>query len=239
MVLAIHLMAMNRRRGEARLSALWLQWREASRSDTLAGKLGIYLARQSLVWFTVGVVLGCAALYLVWILYPRAYFEAAGQIPARRYWFGIAELVFFVACLVGVLALPQREGQTGRGRRFWWQWLLGWLAATNLMYHFPPLFAMISVLSARPHEWTGDVRFIVWMFEPEVVARTLHFVLASIAMSGLVVMGYALKMPGETGGEAERSAARVSAWGGWLALAPVAVPIARRACSALLFAVAR
>jgi hypothetical protein len=215
-VLAVHLMAMNVA-AAGPFVCLWLQWREASRGDTLAGKLSEYLARQSLVWFTVGVVLGCVALYLVWILYPRSYFEAAAQIPARRYWFGIAELVFFVACLAGVMALPQREGQSGRGRRFWLQWSLGWLAATNLMYHFPPLFALISVLSARPHEWTGEVRFVAWMFEPEVAARTMHFVLASIAMTGLVVMGYALKMPAET---EPRDRRRVSAWGGWLALAP-------------------
>lgn len=214
--LAFHLMAMNVA-AAGPFVCLWLQWRETGRGDTLAGKLSVYLARQSLVWFAVGVVLGCIALYLVWLLYPRSYFEAAAQIPARRYWFGIAELVFFVVCLLGVIALPQREGHAGRNRRFWWQWILGWLAATNLMYHFPPLFAVISVLSARPHEWTGDVRFVAWMIEPEVLARTLHFVLASFAVTGVLVMGYALKMPEET---EPRERRRVSSLGGWLALAP-------------------
>src|SRR4051812_48598410 len=115
------------------------------------------------------------------------------------------------------MALPHRVGHAGQKRRFCGEWILGWLAATNLMYHFPPLFAVISVLSARPHEWTGEVRFVSWMAEPEVLARTLHFVLASFAMTGLAVMAYALKMPAETD---PRDRRRISSWGGWLALVP-------------------
>ena len=144
LVLSAHLLATNLA-GAAPLVAMWLDRRQARRSDSLAGEIGRYLLGQSLIWLTVGIALGAATLGLVWLVEWETFYDAARRLPAARYWWGVPELVFYYVCVAAYLYLwksPSTAWLVGL-RRF-----LGLLAATNVLYHFPLLFTVISVYGA-------------------------------------------------------------------------------------------
>src|SRR5262249_51021183 len=56
--------------------------------------------------------------------------------------------------------------------------------ATNVVYHFPTLFAVMVVLSERSIAAGTTVRFVSMLADPEVLARTFHFITASLAVTG-------------------------------------------------------
>jgi hypothetical protein len=95
---------------------------------------------------------------------------------------------------------------------------LGVLAATNLLYHFPLLFTVIGVYSARDGLGGEPLVFRRAILDPEVFSQFVHHVFASFAVVGVAVMGYALRL-GRAGRAAE-DVQRVATWGGRLALVP-------------------
>jgi hypothetical protein len=68
------------------------------------------------------------------------------------------------------------------------RWWLGFVGATNVVYHFPTLFAALSVLSTRPPQPAASVRFVSLVVDPEVSSRAVHFIVAALALSGAVLM---------------------------------------------------
>ena len=118
-------------------------------------------------------------------------FAAAAQFPASRYWNLLAELVFFYVMMIAYVLLWDRI----KNRRVWLG-LLATLAATDLLYHFPPLMAMIALIPTRSDLIGVDIDLSVYrrlMIDPEIVARTLHIWLASLAMTGAALMLYGLR----------------------------------------------
>jgi hypothetical protein len=75
-------------------------------------------------------------------------------------------------------------------QRFWHR-LLAVLAATNLLYHFPPLFTMLSLMNARP-ELAGELLarslYVELLRDRELLARVAHHWLASLATASGVLM---------------------------------------------------
>ena len=69
--------------------------------------------------------------------------------------------------------------------------LLALLAATDLMYHFPPLFAMLALLDRRT-ELAGQTLtsslYRTLLVDPQVMAMVAHVWLAAIAVTGILVM---------------------------------------------------
>ncbi len=73
----------------------------------------------------------------------------------------------------------------------WAHRFLGWFAFLNLVYHFPPLFSAIAVLSTRPEAWgteLANASFLRVMTEGETLAQTAHFLLASVAVTAALQM---------------------------------------------------
>ena len=70
------------------------------------------------------------------------------------------------------------------------------LAATDLMYHFPPLFAMLNLLTNRI-ELSGQTLtstlYRTLLVDPEVMAMVVHVWLAAVALTGVAVMRLAVK----------------------------------------------
>jgi hypothetical protein len=137
---------------------------------------------------------------------------ALRRFPASAYWFALSELLFSLACmLIGVL-LWNRVSK-------WWLGLLAFASSTNLLYHFPPLMAMIGELASNPH-WT-EIEIInrpdvlKLMSHGEVLALTFHFGMSSFAVSGIAVLKLFSRRPTEIGPEETRIARGAS----WLALA--------------------
>ncbi|HWC89701.1 MAG TPA: hypothetical protein VG433_08600, partial [Pirellulales bacterium] len=75
--------------------------------------------------------------------------------------------------------------------RPWLQGILAVLAATDLAYHFPPLFSMLALLASRPEladvELTSQVNRSL-MLDPQIMAMVLHVWLAATAVTGASVM---------------------------------------------------
>lgn len=168
---------------------LWLQWR--GRREPFARRLDQSLLKLSLAALGAAVPLGIAAAGLVWIHSPMPYGEAFSMLPRRRYQFGVVELVFsagalWLAIRLGGRAEDGREASRLADRRCWFvtRWLATLLASLNLIYHFPPLFIMLGVLSTRPEAWGEPARFTTLLADPEVLARLAHHLLAAVVVTG-------------------------------------------------------
>jgi cytochrome bd-type quinol oxidase subunit 1 len=103
------------------------------------------------------------------------------------------------------------------------------LASTNLLYHFPVLFAVIEQLATTAAiqtdttEKISAAEFRTFLAQPAIIARSLHFLFAAIATCGIVLMGYTLRMMRHKRDAADIQ--RVAAWGGQIALVPTLLQI--------------
>lgn len=175
LLLATHLLAMNVA-SAGPLAAAWL----ASQGD-LGAVLARRMMRQSLGGLGVGALLGGALL-----LAPSAGLRAAlGRFPASTYWFAAGELAFSAAVMAGLLWIVRSPR-----RRPVLTWGLALVTASNLLYHFPPLMAVIGKLAADP-QWATEApishaALLRLIRRPDVLAMWLHFTLASIAAATIV-----------------------------------------------------
>jgi hypothetical protein len=175
LLLAVHLLAMNVA-SAGPLAGAWLRRLSRRADDANSGLLerGAQATfRWSLLGLAIGAITGGAML-----LAPSEGMRAAlRRFPADAYWFAGAEVLFSAACTFGCCKLSRRPKLT---------WLLAIVAATNLLYHFPPLMAVLGELAADPH-WAEDevlhrkALLSLWI-RPEVLSLWAHFALASIAV---------------------------------------------------------
>lgn len=170
--------------------------------DASAVALGRQLLVHSIAALCWSTALG--GLVVAWLYWQRpSFFTAAARLPTSRYWFAGAELLFSAVCLaVAVRLWPQAQDERlfrrfGRG-------VMLWLGVTNLAYHFPTLFAAISVLARRRDLSRSAVRFVDLLGEPLVLARTLHFLLAAVVATGVWTLWLELRR--STASAAESSA---------------------------------
>ncbi|HVC99077.1 MAG TPA: hypothetical protein VND64_35760 [Pirellulales bacterium] len=198
---------------------MWLAWRQRLCDDTAAAVAGKYVLGLSLVALAAAIVLGLAALGLLWWQFRHPYFDAAAQVPPRRYGFGLVELMFSLVCLSAAWKWSPPVGAAEGAARFWTRWSLVLLAATNLTYHFPPLFTVIGVYCTRPQRWGDPLPFTTMLVDPEVIARTIHYLLAAFAVTGATLA--TVTRPFVHAGLPDAARGRVAAWGGRIALAAV------------------
>ena len=180
LLLAAHLLAMNVA-SAGPLIGLWLVWMADDESEFRRG-LAERVLRISLAAFVGGAILGGALL-----LSPSPGLRSAlARFPAEAYVFAGVELAFSALCLGGLIFITRCGGP---------RWLAAILAiggASNLLYHFPPLMAVLGELAADP-TWTAeeqlDRRTLVnlWL-RPEILSLWLHFVLASFAAAAIAAL---------------------------------------------------
>jgi hypothetical protein len=141
----------------------------------------------------------------------RSYWTALHRVPAHRWWFFGGELVFYLVCMIAYVWLwdathldasaaadadaSLRHGESSIGetrpRGRWWHRLLAILASTNVLYHFPPLFTMLALMSTRPElaEAALDRSLYLSLFtDAETLARVTHHWLASITTAGVALL---------------------------------------------------
>lgn len=196
LLLAVHLLAVNVA-SAGPLACVWLRGR-GRRGDMAADAAGRRLANISLWSLMAGVALGFILLGLAWRAEDQGYWQAVERFPTSAFCFALGELAFTAVCLAVYVSTWDRW----RGR----PWLHGFvavLAATNLLYHFPPLMVALGDLAARPEivaetVVTRDV-FRRLMLRPNVIASVLHFTLASVAVVGVVLMHVARGADGRVG----------------------------------------
>lgn len=164
--------------------ALWLEWNGTRRGDQVADALGLRISKWAMLWLAGGMLLGVAALGLLWGTGTTPYFRGLAVIPARRLWFGLAELVVY---FLGMAAYVR-----------WWRTMprplhrfLAIFNAANLLYHFPPLFSAIAVASTRPQLWNTNLNYLQTLSlfgDAETLVRTLHVILAGFTIAAVVLM---------------------------------------------------
>jgi hypothetical protein len=157
--------------------ALWLD-RRSGRGDAEADLSGRRLLRASLLGLYAAILLGVFVGYLWLRSAPVGVERAFRALPFSRYGYGVLELIFSAVCWEVWLRLWSKNV---RRRLGWW---LGFAGATNVVYHFPTLFAVLVVLSERSIAAGTTVRFVSMLADPEVLARTFHFITASLAVTG-------------------------------------------------------
>lgn len=167
------------------LTAVWCEYREG-RGDVLAGVVGRWLLAMALLLFVAGAVLG---LLVGWIDWQGGLGSALERLPSKVF-FGIIELVFS-AVLILVHWQWWRRVTRPSGTIRSIRAMLGILAGTNLLYHFPVLFAVIRHL-IHQGEAVGDVLsagdFRVYLADPAVGSRVIHVVLASVVGGGMALL---------------------------------------------------
>ncbi len=220
LTLSVHLLCMNLATAGP-LVYVWLDWCER-RGDQLAGLAGRRLAGWSVGALLAGMAIGVAMAWWEWT--PDFWRALVERFSSRLYW-GAWELAFSVLLLAIVWGWWRKSpGQTGArvGRS-----LLAILAATNLMYHFPPLFVLVGKLASGELASTTDahdVPFTRLMWQGEVLALTVHFWLASLAVAGVALAVAAVRLAAHDSTQAP-AAANLAVWGGRLALVPTLLQI--------------
>jgi len=228
LLLSVHLLAVNVSMAGP-LACLGLEWRARRNNDTASQNMARLLGRHCLLAFALGVGLGIVLLGLIWLMPGQRYFAALGTIPASRLWFGLGELVFYLGCMAGYLLLAERRGGWSVVR-----WLLAIFAATNLMLHFPPLFAIISTLASRgssPLAVLDRTAYYQLLLDPEVMSRVVHVWLASLAVTGALVMGLAARGARRADASLPESDSidpnsALAVWGARLAVVPTVLQLA-------------
>lgn len=208
--LAAHLMMVNLAM-TGPLYAVWLERRGRRRSDPMPFQAGEKIAKASWHALMGAMVVGIAAALILHIP-GEEWFQELMLMPRGRVHAGVAELLFSLVLMVIYAKLwkskclqPVWVTQPPKKWQLWGHRSLAILAATNLMYHFPTFFVIFSKFrdegKLQPGLTSVDYRSMI--LDPEVMARSTHYLLASIAMSGVVVMLLALKEYKERDGDDE------------------------------------
>jgi hypothetical protein len=218
LLVAAHLICANVS-SAAPLLSIWLEWREA-RGDRLAGEVGRCLLGVGLQLLLATALLG---LLIGWLLWDAGLKLALSRLESKVS-FGIWEVLFSAVLMSCHWWWWCRRPQTAiaaRGLRM----LLAALAGTNLLYHFPVLFCVITEM-IHLGELAGTAvdasAFRQRMMQGAVAARSLHFAFGALASCGVVLILYALSLRAE---EQHASRQRVAVWGGRWALAPTLLQI--------------
>ncbi len=172
------------------LVCVWLEWRASRHGDLLAGRVGLSLARTAMWALVGGIASGLVLLALRWWL-DAPYVSVLLALPPSRLWFGVVELIFSLGCMIAYVGLWNRWTTRRLAHP-----ALAIAAATNLMIHFPSMFAIASVLDSRGEmlgrtlDRAGYQRMLL---DSEVLSRVTHVWLAALAVAGVALMGLALR----------------------------------------------
>ena len=218
-VLALHLMCMNIA-SAGPLVCVWLDWR-SGRGDETARRAAKFLAWKSLVLLVVGGVFGLLVAAFFW---NDDYHDLMHVFMYKIEW-GAWELLFSLVIMSVYAALITRgapsslAGKLGRAS-------LALLTGTNLLYHFPVLFIVISEVAGGYLEVPEKVDAAIFrslMTESSVLARSVHFWLASFAVTGVSLISYGKWLLREK--EQQEAASQIAIWGARIALVPTVLQI--------------
>lgn len=205
------------------LAAIWIDARGGK-----AGNQPLFSLAKSVTWwslaaFVLAMLLGAINGLVIWASGERQFFSALARFWDTKVFFGWWELAFYIACVGGYLFWRSLRPTATKWERYLSRFLL-LLAGTNLLYHFPPLFAVIQML-ARENGAEGPTidssQFRSLMATPHVIWLSVHFLLASIAVTGLMTARLALQQLEEAEAELVVSRGAMAALIATLAQVPI------------------
>ncbi len=190
LVFGLHLLAVDLAMAGP-LLAVWLEWRAARNGEPATDSLARRLAGWSLAALALGIGLGLVALALVPTGDALPYRRAIALLDARRWWFVGGELLFYFIAAGAYVGFWRQMKNWPICHR-----ALAVVAATDLIYHFPPLFAVVSTLSLRPQLWGGPLdHALYWrlLLDGETISRVVHHWLAAAAVGATALMLLAIR----------------------------------------------
>jgi hypothetical protein len=218
LVEAMHLVCVNFA-AAAPLLAAGLEWRSVRTGNSRLAWAARRLARGALGSLAVGALLGLAMAGLLSWQLGSGYAASLRRLPMLRYGFAAAELGFYALSVGAFLALVPKVEVRAPLRR-WAARLLALAASTNVLYHFPPLFAVLLGLRGDPAgPVLSSAELKALRLDPLVLALLVHHVLAAFAVSGAGLMLLATQRP-ERDTEGLPSADPLLRIGAWTALLP-------------------
>ena len=180
----LHIVAMNFVLGGGVL-ALVAKWR--SKHDERSGRMFVDIAKKLPVLLPAAITLGIAPLLFVQVLYGQ-YFYTSSILMAWP-WFLV--LVFLTTAYYGFYYVSYRGGRPG-GR-------VGgvMLFSVILVFLIGFLFGNNLTLSETPSRWAGKyfanpAGWNLNLTEPTLIPRFLHFIVAAVAVGGLLLVFLAL-----------------------------------------------
>lgn len=218
LILSAHLLAMNVGAGGP-ITLMFLEWK-ASRGSSLWRGAANYLASATIAGLLSGSLLGAV---LVALLYSPEFAQLWTTRLRHKAEMATLELLISLAIMV-VYRYWAAPGAISR-----WAFLsrMGLLlfAGTNLLYHFPVLFLIGSTLrdeAAISGEPIKGALFREQLARGEIASVAVHVVLACLAVSGMMVLGYALRVMKQAGEDetARREGEGLAVAGAWLSLGP-------------------
>ncbi|MBM4000453.1 MAG: hypothetical protein FJ297_13105 [Planctomycetes bacterium] len=217
LLLGCHLLCVNVATGGP-LLAVALEWKE-HRGDRAAGILGRRLLRAAIGGLLIGGMLGLASGWPQWSVGLR---EVAARLPSKIL-FGIIEVAFSLILMLVHARFWRRATESSFAARCV-RSFLAMLAFTNLAYHFPVLFTVISELVHAGGDATDGIassEFRGLIVSGSVLPRSIHAILASIAVSGL----WTAVLASDRNADSEENGWRLVRWGACWALIPTLVQI--------------
>jgi hypothetical protein len=192
-LVAIHLLAVNLAAAGPMVAPL-AELRGTRRRLPEFDVAALGLAKCSILAAAIGFGLGLLALAALTIWSPvgeSAYFAAIRQVTLSRWWFTGGEILFYFVCMAAYVLLWRRLARFRLAHR-----AIAVAAGANLLYHFPALFTILSLLVERPelHEKSLDRQlYLKLLFDAETLARVFHVWLASFAVAGVVLAWIGLR----------------------------------------------
>jgi hypothetical protein len=184
LLLAVHIICMSVT-ATVPLLTVWFEHCEG-RGDYVAGVVGRWLLGAALWLFLIGSMLG---LTVGWIQWEGGLADALTRLAGKvRY--GVLELLFSAVLMLVHWSWWRSVPEASMGWRRM-RSVLGLLAGTNLLYHFPVLFAVTSHLIHQGEaigEAISPSEFRQYIVDPAVGSRVVHIVLASLAACGVAVI---------------------------------------------------
>jgi hypothetical protein len=213
-VFAAHLLCVNVA-SAGPLVAAFLDWLEG-RGSRLAGEAGRYLATWSVLLLIPGGLLGLASGAMLW---NDDYERVLSRLLSKLH-FGAWELLFSLILMIAQV-LWWRARPNARGWQRGLRIFVAVLASTNLLYHFPTLFAVIETTTTSDDVHGQPIsasEFRAIVGQSALLSRVTHFVLAALATCGIMLLGFALRLTRRKAPDADVQ--QVAAWGGQIALVP-------------------
>ena len=221
-LLAAHLLMANIATGGPFI-CVWLQ-RKSAQGSAVAARLNRQMAGWSVVTLLFAAVTGLMQMTMVMQVYPGVFHSTVALVKASKYKASIAEIVFSLVCYLAYYILAKQGlAKATKGKRILAA-TLALVSGLNTAWHFPTLFALLGVFSTRPEVWANAQTFDVMknIFDGEVLALSTHFLLASAAVSGLMLATLALLVAELTKVDEARRYARA---GGLIAVVPTVLQL--------------
>lgn len=156
----------------------------AGRGTERAAKLSAKLASHATLGLLAGAALGGLMLLFFWNTnYQDIFLRRLGTRPA----FSLVQVAFSLALhTIQWRWTKASVANAGAGR--YWRALIGFISSTNLIYHFPTLFAIVAEIVGASNSASPPIerrQFYAFLASGPILSHAAHFFLAALATAGV------------------------------------------------------